>query len=149
MNEKIKRLWSWFCYERSGLLFHRVRGVRRIVIELSFFLAGAFVWYLWLSSVPTSGRKFMVSVLGSPFMDVSFVGFLCTAVLTDYMRDQLDAHRSLWSLLRFLVPGKVLQDYTSEYGQDSVVRALVRIRWASLGLFVVGACLIGLNHRSP
>jgi hypothetical protein len=115
-------------------------------IELSLFLAGMFAWYLWLLTIPPLGRRFVFSVLENPFMDASLLGFLCIGILTAYMRDRLESPRSWPS---FLAPGKVLQDYAQQYGEDSTIKALGRIRWVSIGLFFVGVCLISWNQRHP
>lgn len=149
MSLGIKLFWRWFYHERSGLFLPRLLGIRRAGIELPFFLAGAFAWYLWLLTLPTAGRRFVFSVLKNPFMGASLLGFWCVGILTAYLRDRLNTRRGPRSWFSLLVPGKVLSDYTRQYGEDPAVKVLGRIRWVSLVLFFVGVCLISWNQMHP
>jgi hypothetical protein len=63
------------------------------------------------------------------------------------MHDRLDSRHDLRSWFLFLVPGKVLQDYTQQYGKKGAVEALRRIRFATIMLFFLGAGLIGWQQR--
>lgn len=138
MIEKRKSLLHWLCHERSGFLFPRLLGLRRLAFEAPLFLAGILAWYAFIRALPQPAQDSFFSIFESPWFDASFFGVLLYSVGIAWMRDNLSKHGLR---TRLFLPSAVLSEYKRQFGFDYVVRALAGIQLAILGLFLVGALL--------
>jgi hypothetical protein len=143
MSETSKSFWLWYWRGRSGVvLLPRLRGVRRLVLDIPIFFLGAYVLYLWLLSLPEPGRRFILSVYESPFAIAAVLLILAHQIGVSYMRDRLTLQPSFPARLTLLIPGAVLRLYKEEYGNDSLVRTLRRIGIATVASFAIGVLMV-------
>ena len=119
-------------------LLPRLRGVRRLVLGIPIFFLGAYLLYLSLWGLPEPGRQFILSLYESPFVIVAVLLILAHQIGVGYMRDRLTLQLSFPARLLFFYPGAVPKLYDEEYGNDSLVRTLRRIRIAMLASFAIG-----------
>jgi len=143
MTSAMKKLWCWFWHERLGVfLFPRLRGYRRLVLELPVAFLGAYAWYLYFSSLPVRERNFALSTFGNLF---GATAILCIAVHQagiGYLRSQLPREVNFSSRLALLIPGKVLALYKKQHGEDLTVRILRGIRLAAFVTFAIGMIVV-------
>lgn len=139
MIENRKFFLRWFYHERSGLLFPRLLGIRRIVFEIPLLIAGVLAWYAFVRAIPEPARRSFLSILESPWIDASFLGVLLYGTGIGWMRDRLNRQGPR---LKILSPGRVLDEYKRQFGKDSAVKVLAGTRLAIFGLFLIGALLL-------
>jgi hypothetical protein len=151
MKNAITILWNWYWRERSGvLLFTRLRGYRRLVLDLPVVFMCVYVLYSYLSSFPSAERNFVFSTFGNP---VCVIAILCIAahqIGIGYLRDQLTPDLNSSSKLALVVPGRVLALYKQERGNDLAVKALRRIRLVAFVSFSIGMLVANwdrISHR--
>lgn len=131
MRDLYRQVWHWFWYERTGvLLFPQVRGVKRLIFELPITLGGICAWYLYLFSLPSVGRNWLLAIFLNP---LGVVGILCIAayqVLVSYMRSQLHHDGRLPTRLMLCLFGGTTPLYKRQHGSDLMVKLVDRIRVA-------------------
>lgn len=128
----------WFFCERSGLLFPKLLGIRRIVFEMPLLIAGVLAWYAFLRAIPEPARGSFLSILESPWFDASFLGVLLYGIGIGWLRDRLNRQGPRPKIFS---PGRVLDEYKQQFGNDAAVKVLAGIRLAIFGLFLIGALL--------
>lgn len=128
----------WFFHERSGLLFPKLLGIRRMVFELPLLILGFLAWYVFVKTIPQPARRQFLSILESPWIDASFVGILLYGIGIDWLRDRLNRQGPR---LKAFSPGRILEEYKRQFGNDAAVKVLAGIRFAIFGLFLVGMLL--------
>lgn len=138
MIENRKSFLRWFCHERSGLLFPRLLGIRRFVFEIPLLIAGVLAWYAFVREIPEPARRSFLSILESPWFDASFLGVLLYGIVIGWLRDRLNRQDPR---LKIFSPGRILDEYKQQFGNDAAVKVLAGIRFAIFGLFLIGALL--------
>lgn len=139
MKEAITILWHWYWRERSGvLLFPRLRGYRRLVLDLPVVLVCVYALYSYLSSFPAPERNFVFSTFKSPMCVIAILCIAAHQIGIGYLRDQLTPDLNSSSRLALVVPGRVLALYKQERGNNLAVKALRRIRLVAFVLFSIG-----------
>lgn len=142
--------WLWYWRGRSGIvLLPRLRGARRLVLDIPIFFLGAYVLYLWLASLPEPGRRFILSVYESPFVIAAVLLILSHQMGVSYMRDRLTMQPSFPARLMLIIPGAVLRLYKEEYGNDSAVKTLGRIRIGAGASFAIGMLIVNWARIHP
>ena len=139
MIEDRKSFLHWFYHERSGLLFPRLLGIHRIVFEIPLLAAGVSAWYAFLMAIPEPARRSFLSILESPWLDASFLGVLIYGIGVGHLRDRLN--RQGPRTKKIFSPGRILDEYRQQFGDDAAVKVLAGIRFATFGLFLIGALL--------
>jgi hypothetical protein len=142
MSEMTKPFWHWFLRERSGIvLLPRLRGIRRLVVDIPVFFLGAYLLYLWVWSFPEPGRRFTFSMLENPYALAAILCILAHQIGVSYMRDRLTLQPTFPARLLLLFPGTIQRLYEEQYGKDSLVRMLRRIGFA-VALFGIAAVIV-------
>jgi hypothetical protein len=112
-----------------------------MAFEVPETLVGAYIWYLFLSTVPADVRQFVISTLGNPLCVAALLGVASYRLGTTYLRDQLPISTNFTSRMALLFPGRVVALYVERYGEDASIRILTKIRILSLTLFTTGMLL--------
>lgn len=128
----------WFLRERTGLLFPKLIGVRRLAVDLPVLAIGIIAWYLFIKALPGPAQASFRSLLESPWFDTSFLGVLLYGLGIGWMRDHLNPEsresRLFW-------PSRVLDEYKQQFGTNFAVKTLARIRLIVFGAFLIGTLL--------
>jgi hypothetical protein len=147
MKDAITILWHWFWHERSGvLLFPRLRGYRRLAIDLPVVFTCVYVVYCCLSSFPAVERNFVFSTFGNPLCVIAILCIAAHQIGIGYLRDQLIPHLNSSSRLALLVPGRVLALYKQQHINDLAVKTLRRIRLVAFVSFSIGMLVANLDR---
>jgi hypothetical protein len=120
------------------LLFPRLRGYRRLVVDLPVVFMCVYVLYSYLSSFPAAERNFVFSTFGNPVCAVAILCIAAHQIGIGYLRDQLTPDLNSSARLALVVPGRVLALYKQERGNNLAVKALRRIRVVAFVLFSIG-----------
>ena len=140
-------LWHWYWRERAGvLLFPRLRGYRRLVLDLPLLFTCVYVLYSYLSSFPSAERNFVFSTFGNPVCVIAILFIAAHQIGIGYLRDQLTPDLNSSSRLALVVPGRVLALYKKKRGNDLAVKALRRIRLVAFVLFSIGVFAANWNR---
>jgi hypothetical protein len=139
MKDTSKHLWNWYWHERSSvLLFPGIRGAGRLAFEIPLMALGVYAWYLYLFSLPATGRNWFLPIFLSPF---GIVGILCLVaheIGINYLRDQLPRGGNLKARLALCIPGRVLVLYKARFGGDHSVEFVRTMRLAAFASFAIG-----------
>lgn len=140
MRDLLQSFWRWFWQERTGvILFRRLRGARRLAVDVPINLLGIYALYLYLSSLPASGREFAKSIYWNPFWVFGIAGIFAYQLGFSYLRGQLPDSADFGSRVALLVPGTVLARYKKQFGSDLAVRVL-----RAITIFTGTALTIGI-----
>ena len=139
MKDAMTILWRWYWRERSGvLLFARLRGYRRLVLDLPVLFICVYVMHSYLFSFPAAERNFLFSTFENPLCVVAILCIAAHQIGIGYLRDQLIPDLNSSSRLALVVPGRVLALYKQEHGNNLAVKALRRMRLVAFLLFSIG-----------
>lgn len=94
--------------------------------------------------IPEPARGSFLLILENPWIDASLLGVLLYGIGTGWMRDRLNREGCQTPPFS---PGKVLDEYRRQFGNDAAVKVLAGIRFAIFGLFLIGALLRALLVR--
>lgn len=139
MKNALTILWQWYWRERCGvLLFPRLRGYRRLALDLPVLVMIVYVFHFYLFSFSFPERHFLFSTFGNPLCVIAILCIAAHQMGIGYLRDQLPPDFNPFARLALIVPGRVLALYKQEHGNDLAVKALRRIRLVAFILFSIG-----------
>lgn len=132
-------LWRWYWRERRGvLLFPRLIGRSRLVLDIPLILSTCYVVYRWFDTLHRSEQRFILSEFRNPFIAAALLLVLAHEIGVRYVRDRLICVPSAVGRIGLLIPGRAVALYAQQRGADRAVRILRAVRYAALTSGMIG-----------